>query len=341
MREFVLAFLCGALIAITVRAETGPTDRFSIRKHRYSPHGEAGYERFVLEFDGSRRKDPGVQVSGSGGTWTVRVGNARLDGAIPESVINERTLRGAHVFKSVAIDADGSGKGFSLRFQTKKSDANVKAFWLESPARLVVDAYASGIPAANESGGTRVVAGRGKKTPEFFCFSAEAQVGLSTVFQRKIRGEATPEATPPTATSGDPIVCYPASAQVVARVMLERQKGMTTTSAPVEAAPVAEVPAYVPPPAEEPAPKVTAEDGKRYWIAPYLPGGNTPPVAPMEPPKAVSATPVTEGLKDETAVAQQSNAPKAQPQDASRRTSSLETGQVSDEPNDGSFGPMK
>jgi hypothetical protein len=332
MREFVLAFLCGALIAISVRAE-GPSDRYSIRKHRYSPHGDAGYERFVIEFDGARRSDAAVEVSGGNGEWVIRVANARLDGAIPESAMNDRTLVGAHVFKSVAIDADGSGRGFSLRFTTKRRDAQLKAFWLESPSRLVIDAYASGIPVA----GARGVAGRGKqKGPEYFCFSAEAQVGLSTVFQRKLRGEPAPDVAPPTATSNEPIVCYPAAAQVVARVLLERQRGPSAAAPmPVEAEPaVAEAPAIEP--ALDPVPvRAVNEDTRRYWIAPYLPAANGPAVSPMEPPKAASAPPVTEGLKEENAVAGNDAGNPA------RRTSSLPPARPKSDDGDDSLGPLK
>jgi len=339
MREFVLAFLCGALIAITVRADVA-SDRYTIRQHRYSPHGEAGYERFVLQFDGGRRSDPAVRVTNESGSWVVRVANARIDGAIPESAINEKTIAHAHVFRTVAVDTDGSGKGFSLRFTAKRNDAVVKAFWLESPSRLVVDAYASGIPTSS----ARAVAGQGKKkSPEYFCFTAEAQVGLSTVFQRKFRGDGSPEVEPPTATSGDPIVCYPSAAQVVARVMLERQRGGKTAAV---AAPqpenepeavAAEMPIYIP----APETKVSA-DSKRYWIAPYLPGNNTPAVAPMEPPNVVSAEPVFEGLRAEgetkTATAQQQPAASNEP---NRRTSSIQPRKTAEDPNDGSFGPMK
>jgi hypothetical protein len=328
MREFVLAFLCGALIAISVRAE-GPSDRYSIRKHRYSPHGDAGYERFVIEFDGARRANAAVEVSGGNGEWVIRVANARLDGAIPESAMNDRTLVGAHVFKSVAIDADGSGRGFSLRFTTKRRDAQLKAFWLESPSRLVIDAYASGIPVAGARG---VTARRKQKGPEYFCFNAEAQVGLSTVFQRKLRGEPAPAVAPPTATSNEAIVCYPAAAQVVARVLLERQRGPSAAATmPVEAEPaVAEAPALNPAPVH-----TVVEDTRRYWIAPYLPAANGPAVSPMEPPKAASAPPITEGLKAENTVA--SNAPGT----PERRTSGLSPANPKVDDGDNSLGPLK
>ena len=108
--------------------------QFELENFRFSPH--KGFERLVLQFKYGPKKPPELKLKHEGQAFTIEVDKANLVGAIPEAAINE-TSRLARFLGPVTIETEG---GFNIGVALKGSGSKARAFWLENPHRLVIDA---------------------------------------------------------------------------------------------------------------------------------------------------------------------------------------------------------
>lgn len=207
--------------ATTFAADTGD-GKYELKRFRFQGHGK--YERLVLEFARKEKgKHPTLSVTTTGEEGQLEVRNVTLVGAIPESAINDGFSGKSHYLGNISINTDASVHGFMLKAALKPEGGRIEGLWLQDPPRLVVDAYAKGAPAAKRSQVASLDKAKGPNGG-YFCFPANAQVGLSVIFQPKARRQTSDqvridlEANPPGQApdgSADAIVCYPSGSQVV------------------------------------------------------------------------------------------------------------------------------
>ncbi len=224
--------LLGLLILIAGTANAGPFfkdgNQLEIRKYRFSRHTNKGFERLVLEFDhlGSNGNKPTLKVESSGFEAKVTLLDAHLSGIIPESEINKSYLTRSRYLGPVTIAAE---KGtFNVTTNLKKS-SSVEAFWMDKPARLVVDVFPMTTTATRATG--RKIASlkgsaAGQTTPmappktaakhEVFCFPQSSQLQASIAFDTIIETSGESSASSPTPEGG--VVCFPATARLTPQI---------------------------------------------------------------------------------------------------------------------------
>jgi hypothetical protein len=238
---------CLAALYAPVFAEAEPaTGQLEINQYRFSRHA-GSYDRLVLEFN---RKDatsnqPQVRVEQTGGAWNISVDNASLLGAIPESLINDSFKKKSRYLSEVTVNAD-SARSFVVAAKLKPGSGNhIEAFWLNAPARLVIDSYGEQKHAVEKREAAsvhvepkpepKVEIERQAKFPGFAhlsCFPATSRVGLTVVFQPdategdqmqnyRINTDGIGGSTQPAA---DAIHCYPKKSQIKAELSYEAHR---------------------------------------------------------------------------------------------------------------------
>ncbi len=118
-----------------------------MKSYRWRKHPRKNYERLVLEF---ARKDkgggpiptPNVVPSASGKEATIVVGGVSLMGDSAENKVSDTYGSKSAFLSPLSILVDANN-GFSVKLSFKKSDVVAEAMWLEAPARLVIDVFAS------------------------------------------------------------------------------------------------------------------------------------------------------------------------------------------------------
>ncbi len=227
MRTLTLYILVAGILA----TGTGFADgQIEMRKHRFSRHDSQGFERLVLEFKNNSGADlPSVRVGtdGTAGEVTIQVGDAALRGSIPESEVNDRFVPRSHLLGPISVSNDSPRGGFTIRTFLKEPQARVDAFWIDSPLRLVLDAYGTGGSRNNASvrspkrrGSRR---GSGRYAGDVICFPTTASVGMQVTFQatgKRIDSIALPVEGARNGDEGS-VVCYPKNTQLSASISFD------------------------------------------------------------------------------------------------------------------------
>lgn len=237
---------CLMALCAPVQAESdAATAQLEINQHRFSRHA-GGYDRLVLEFTRKDSNPVAPQIhadQNATGGWNISVENATLLGAIPESMINDSFKNKSRFLGEVSVNAD-SPRGFTVTANLKSGRGkHIESFWLDAPARLVIDSYGSvgHVAEKRESASVAVAPGqkpvieREAKFPGFahlICFPATSRVGLTVVFQPeategdqmqnyRINTDGIGGSTQP---SADAINCYPKKSQIKAALSYEDHK---------------------------------------------------------------------------------------------------------------------
>jgi len=249
MNSHISLMLLTALVSASSMAQT----ELMMKKFRFRKHSSANFERLVLEFSGPAVQEEVELKTNKVGTEqdvSMVVRNAQLIGAVPESTINE-SLQGSRKWMGpLSINTDMPKNGFSLRTLLKNSEAQVDAFWLSQPTRLVVDVFPKSSPRAhsrNPVEAHREVAStkhnskapaEGKTAEPIFCFPSTAKMSASVAYFPWKGSSSIPlEVKDPAAAQNEMkegIVCYPAQSRVQPRVNF-------TTGEAEQAQPVAAV----------------------------------------------------------------------------------------------------
>jgi len=235
MNRHITLGLLTALVSVSSFAQT----ELMMKKFRFRKHASANFERLVLEFSGpSVQEDVEVKTNtvGSDKDISLLVKNAQLVGAVPESTINE-SLQGTRKWMGpLSINTDVPKNGFSLRTLLKTSEAQVDAFWLSQPTRLVVDVFPKSSPRASSRNlleANRGVASANEKhsstekkahkadakSPEpIFCFPSTSKMSASVAYNPWKGSSSIPlEVKDPSLAKNEMnegIVCYPAQSRV-------------------------------------------------------------------------------------------------------------------------------
>jgi len=240
-----------------VDASASAAPRLEIRKYRFFHDSHLQRERLVLEFerrDFYHESKPRVSIEAlSSQEIIVKLENAVLMGAIPESLINDSYAHQSKFMGPISMDDRNLSGGLAMKMKLKDFDLGYKAEWLSSPARLVVDVFpktgAAGKNLALGEGRSRhpkslkverknTVSGFG----DFMCFPAKAKVGLAVVFQAGTQASEDLQKFRvnidgsniglETHMDQESIVCYPKTAQVKASLSFQATQG--ATSAPIQ-----------------------------------------------------------------------------------------------------------
>jgi hypothetical protein len=219
--------------------------RLEIRKYRFFHDVKLQRERLVLEFD---RRDfyheskPRVSFEAlSSQEILIKVDNAMLMGAVPESLINDSYAHQSRYMGPISMDDRTMNSGIAMKVRLKDFDLGYKAEWLSSPSRLVVDVFTKTGPSAKS-----LAAGSHNRAPkswdirrknqvpgvnDFLCFPGKARVALSVVFQpssqreeelQKFRVNTDASALGLNSpVDRESIVCYPRTAQVKAQLSFQ------------------------------------------------------------------------------------------------------------------------
>lgn len=212
-----------------------------IRKYRFSRHTDRGFERLVIEFDhlGTDGTKPDLKTESLNHEAKITVGSAHLSGVIPESEINRSYLTNSRLLGAISISAEKSS--FRVVTSLKKS-ATVEAFWLEKPARLVVDVFPVDRAAFNATSRRRVASNTPKPasvtthestTGDVYCFPAGTQLQATVGFGKKeaagaeLAGTGNGADTLGIGTTGtgngldgseNSIVCFPSTARLLPQI---------------------------------------------------------------------------------------------------------------------------
>lgn len=223
-----------ALFSLTSFAQT----ELTITKFRFRKHTSANFERLVLEFSGpavEEEVESKATASGTDQDVSLLCKNVQLVGVIPESTINDGLQKSRKLLGPISINTDMPKNGFSLRTLLKNSEAQVDAFWLSKPTRLVVDVYPKSSPRAssrNVVDMNRNVASEkatepklkknekksGKNSEGIFCFPSNAKMGASVAFAPWRGSNLVPmDVKDPSSAQNemkDGVVCYPAQSRL-------------------------------------------------------------------------------------------------------------------------------
>jgi hypothetical protein len=240
-----------------VDASASAAPRLEIRKYRFFHDTRLQRERLVLEFerrDFYHESKPRVSFEAlSSQEIIVRLENAVLMGAIPESLINDSYAHQSKFMGPISMDDRSMSSGLAMKMKLKDFDLAYKAEWLSSPARLVIDVFPkTGAAAKNlalgegRSRNPKSLRVERKNTVssfgDFMCFPAKSKVGLAVVFQAGT--QATEDLQKfrvnidgsniglETHMDQESIVCYPKTAQVKASLSFQGSTGATT--APIQ-----------------------------------------------------------------------------------------------------------
>jgi len=209
------------------------SSKLEIRKFRFSRNTRKNFERLVIEFSekGSGAKPSLRTVPLNGGNEaTVEIGETALVGAIPEALINDSYVARSSFLGPISINTDGPVSGFTIRTFLKQSVA-VDAFWLEHPARLVLDVFPANSPrvdgrppiqeerprkpASTNHGGDHNI------NSEIVCYPLSSAVSATVGFASKnsdLSSMSIDATTPPAGTGPEPVICFLAASRVMASI---------------------------------------------------------------------------------------------------------------------------
>lgn len=225
----MLRFL--TLLVLTSTVAALGADKGEIKRFRFQRHAKQDFERLVMEFGGNGKgATPNVKVTPQSAEKNVQIAveGFSLVGAIPEAAMNESFGRRSKYLGSLALNTDKANSLF-IKANLKDSKVQIDAFWLDSPSRLVVDAFPASSPRA---AGPAVLANHRVTASEHTAPKA------AEAHEAHEAHEATPPAPTKKKAHKGSFVCYPASAQVVASTSYEdpaTKKGLQieTDGAPV------------------------------------------------------------------------------------------------------------
>lgn len=138
---------CVPLLGADTNADA-TTERAEIKRFRFQRHAKHNFERLVIEFGGqSKSTAPNVKVSPNPAekSVSVNVSNLTLVGAIPEAAMNESFVPQSKYLGAIHINTD-SGSSVTIKVGLKDASLKGDAFWLQSPSRLVIDAFPGNSP---------------------------------------------------------------------------------------------------------------------------------------------------------------------------------------------------
>lgn len=294
----LLAF---ALVASFGLADTG---KYEISKYRFSKKSGKSGERLVIEFSTKNKgSKPQVktQFNSSNKSVAIHIDNASLMGAIPEAMINDTYLPKSNYLGNLNINTDDK-ESFHLKVALKNSVKDVDAFWLDSPARLVLDISTGTHSTAKHSeGSSRGIASheekKSGKSGKVLCFHADSQVTPAIMFDKKlgIQGQQNGPV--------DGIVCYPTAALVDVNVTYLNKQGTVWNAKTDRNVAAVEQPMMMPPEPQMPASPFMAPPApaqETMLAPPPMPAGNSflaPPPAssalmPPPMPSEASASPM-------------------------------------------------
>jgi len=219
-------FLTVSLVVFST-ASAFAADKGEIKRFRFQRHAKQDFERLVMEFGGNGKGAvPTVKVTPQAGEKNaqISVDGFTLVGAIPEAAMNESFGGRSKYLGALALNTD---KADSLFIKTNLKDAKVQidAFWLESPSRLVVDAFPASSPRA---AGPAVLEDRGTASSATVKPAAPTEHAANHATAAEHKAEVAGPAMPATHASKkkghhnkSQFVCYATNSQVVASVSYE------------------------------------------------------------------------------------------------------------------------
>ncbi|MCB0417257.1 MAG: hypothetical protein H6617_09395 [Bdellovibrionaceae bacterium] len=261
----------------------------TLKHFRFGKHKSQDFERLVIQFGGNR-PDPRVQISANPNQKeaTVALENVHLIGAIPESAINDSYVGKSRYLGPISINTDDPNRATTLRVFLKENTLKFDAFWLQNPARLVVDAFPPTSPrsskgrfilTAAKKAAQRNLASSTLVNKDVVCFPIASQLSPTVSFREQ--AATTPSGFVKNSLIG-PIACYPVDAEVKATIFFAPASRVpqSTTVAPLQQK------GYVAPKLLPPSPPGSGLSPTTQNAGP-LPPGSTPPNGrpPGAPPR--------------------------------------------------------
>ncbi|MEZ4749943.1 MAG: hypothetical protein R3B54_04760 [Bdellovibrionota bacterium] len=290
--------ILSVLVSLTPCAFGAGETPITLKHFRFGKHKNQDFERLVIQFGGNK-PDPRVQISTSPNQKeaTVALENVHLVGAIPESAINDSYVAKSRYLGPISINTDDPNRATSLRVFLKENTLRFDAFWLQNPARLVVDAFPPTSPRSSK--GRFILTAKPKvkdRAPasttfvnkDVVCFPINAQLSPTVSF--KEQAATAPSGFVKDSRNG-PIACYPVDAQVKATIFFAPASRLPQSTNVAPAQQQGYVSPKLLPPA--PAPKINPSATKN---AGPLPPGATPPNGP--PPGAPPRLPAGADLEN-------------------------------------------
>lgn len=217
--------------------ESGPDSKLEIKKFRFRRHNRKNFERLVIEFvqkGGGGVPDVKTNASMSGKEATILFERALLVGSIPEALINDSYVAKSRFLGPISINTDGPTPGFTIRTFLKEP-VGVDAFWLNHPARLVLDVFPSDsprvegrVPEGQEERGVASYRGRSTQSQEnpnsIVCYPVSAAVSATVTFHPQSVPSSAAFGMDPLSFGGgghggpEPVICFMASSRVVPSV---------------------------------------------------------------------------------------------------------------------------
>ncbi len=208
--------------------DEGAFAKFEIKKFRFRRNSGKNFERLVIEFakkSGNSRPVVRIDAPNTGKDATIEIDQASLVGAIPEALINDSYVPRSHFLGPVSINTDGPSSGFTIR-TFLKSPVSVDAFWLDHPARLVLDVFpansprvAGRVPEPSDRSIASTKAGESEDGP-IVCYPVSSAVSAQVMFHAK-DFPGSPfgvETISPQTPGPEPVICFMASSRVVPSV---------------------------------------------------------------------------------------------------------------------------
>ncbi|MCB0403982.1 MAG: hypothetical protein KDD51_04300 [Bdellovibrionales bacterium] len=197
----------------------------TLKHFRFGKHKTQDFERLVIHFGGNR-PDPRVQIAANPNRKeaTVSLENVQLVGAIPESAINDSYVTKSRYLGPISINTDDPNRATTLRVFLKENTLKFDAFWLQNPARLVVDAFPPTSPRSSK--GRFILTAKSKRenrspastafvNKDVLCFPIASQLSPTVSFSEQ--AATAPPGFVKSSRVG-PIACYPVNAQVEATI---------------------------------------------------------------------------------------------------------------------------
>lgn len=217
---------------------------FVLKTQRLGHHGS--FDRLVIEFESKNApKAPKVNAGAlEAGVSQIKLGEASILEQPEMNKVNE-ALKASKLFESVALDTHGSEVAFDAKLSSDAKD--IKAFWMNKPARLVIDAFGqSPQPIAAHKTPKRSVASEPKveakpkpaaknvrhpfDNKKYKCYPTSESIALSLSFRSARLKNSELNFIPVTrqgtaagrdvASQADGVLCFPTETQVQPRLTL-------------------------------------------------------------------------------------------------------------------------
>ncbi len=226
-----LTFLFLAL-AFVCLSGFGSESSVEIRKFRFAKHKPTDFERLVVEFKkhGQTGEPTLVLTPEPSGTQVlVGIDRINLSGVIPEAAINDSYVTRSQYLGPISINTDDPTHPLAIRVFLKNNNLRVDAFYEGSPARLIVDAFPENSPRAIKGRQVlaRVAPSRRPASMDdskVICFPANAQLLASVQFV-DVTNKQAPLRFDNINKGDGPVVCYPDTARVKAKVAFQLKPG--------------------------------------------------------------------------------------------------------------------